>query len=161
MSGLPALPGLTPDRRLAAREWMTAAPTRRVVAALTARGATVRFVGGCVRDSLAGRTVKDVDIATPDTPEQVSELLALAGVKVVPTGFAHGTVTAVADGRPYEITTLRRDVETDGRRAKVAFTDDWEADAARRDFTMNAISAEPDGTIHDPFGGLTDLVAGR
>ena len=161
MSAHPPLSSLAHNGKLAPQEWMGAAATRRVLAALTAQGSHVRFVGGCVRDSLAGRPVKDVDIATPDTPEQVAALLEAAAIKVVPTGIAHGTVTAVADGRPFEITTLRRDVETDGRRAKVAFTDDWVADAARRDFTMNALSVEPDGTVHDPFGGIADLAAGR
>jgi len=159
-----ALPGLVQDargQRIAPQPWMTMAETRRVVAALQARGTSVRYVGGCVRDALAGRPVKDVDLATPDPPDQVVLLLNAAGIKVVPTGLAHGTVTAVANGRPFEITTLRRDVETDGRRAKVAFTDDWVADAARRDFTMNALSASPDGALHDPFGGVADLAAGR
>jgi poly(A) polymerase len=140
---------------------MAAAETRAVVAALTAGGHPVRFVGGCVRDALAERPVMDVDIATPEPPERVVELLTAAGLKAVPTGIEHGTVTAVARGRPFEITTLRCDITTDGRRAVVAFTDDWVEDAARRDFTMNALSADPDGTIHDPFGGVADLRAGR
>jgi len=147
--------------RLEPQPWMTAPETRAVVAALTAGGREVRFVGGCVRDALAGRPVKDVDIATPDLPETVMELLRAAGLKAVPTGLDHGTVTAVAGHRPFEITTLRRDVETDGRRAKVAFTDDWEADAARRDLTFNALSCRPDGQLFDPFGGRADLAAGR
>ena len=141
--------------------WMREAPTRAVVAAITAGGRPVRFVGGCVRDALAGRSVSDVDIATPEPPSRVLELLAAAKIKAVPTGLEHGTVTAIVDGRPFEITTLRRDVETDGRRAIVAFTDSWAEDAARRDFTINALSADPDGTVHDPFGGLADLAAGR
>jgi poly(A) polymerase len=154
------LPGLR-DGKLAPQPWMAAAETQKVIAALQARGTAVRYVGGCVRDALAGRPVKDIDLATPDPPDQVVLLLTAAAIKVVPTGLAHGTVTAVAGGRPYEITTLRHDVETDGRRAKVAFTDDWVADAARRDFTMNALSAAPDGTLFDPFGGIADLAAGR
>jgi poly(A) polymerase len=143
--------------------WMREAATRTVVAALTATGRPVRFVGGCVRDALAGREreVSDVDIATPEPPARVLELLAAAKIKAVPTGLEHGTVTAIADGRPFEITTLRRDVETDGRHAVVAFTDSWSEDAARRDFTINALSADPDGTVHDPFGGIADLAAGR
>lgn len=141
--------------------WMTASSTRRVVAALTAEGAEVRFVGGCVRDAIAGRPVKDVDLATPLAPEVVMRLLRKAGLRAIPTGIAHGTVTAVADKVPFEITTLRVDVETDGRHAKVAFTDDWEADAARRDFTFNALSCAPDGAVYDPFGGVEDLRAGR
>jgi len=144
-----------------AAPWMGAADTRAVVAALTAGGRAVRFVGGCVRDSLAARSVIDIDIATPEPPTRVLELLAAARIKAVPTGLDHGTVTAIVDGRPFEITTLRRDVETDGRRAVVAFTDSWAEDAARRDFTINALSADPDGTLHDPFGGFADLAAGR
>jgi poly(A) polymerase len=136
---------------------MTAVPVRATLAALTADGAPARFVGGCVRDAVLGRPVKDVDIATPEPPERVVALLRAAGIKVVPTGIDHGTVTAVSGGAPYEITTLRRDVETYGRRAKVAFTDDWAADAARRDFTINALFADPDGTLYDPTGGLADL----
>jgi poly(A) polymerase len=145
--------------RLPPQPWMTASATRAVVNALTAGGGEVRFVGGCVRDALAGRPVIDIDIATPDRPERVIELLKAAGLKAVPTGIEHGTVTAVAEHRAFEITTLRRDVETYGRRAKVAFTDDWAADAARRDFTFNALSCTPDGRIYDPFGGIADLNA--
>ncbi|GAB4223929.1 MAG: CCA tRNA nucleotidyltransferase [Kiloniellaceae bacterium] len=147
--------------RLAPQPWMTAPETQAVIAALSAEGAEVRFVGGCVRDALAGRPVKDVDLATPDRPEKVLELLQSAGIKAVPTGLDHGTVTAVAGHHPFEITTLRHDVETDGRRAKVAFTDDWEADAARRDLTFNAMSCSPEGRLFDPFGGRADLAAGR
>ena len=116
----------------------------------------MRFVGGCVRDSILGRAVTDIDIATPDAPTRVIELLEAAGLKAVPTGIEHGTVTAVAFHRPFEITTLRRDVESYGRRAKVSFTDDWTADAARRDFTFNALSCTPEGRLHDPFGGVVD-----
>jgi poly(A) polymerase len=140
---------------------MCAPATRAVVAALTADGAELRFVGGCVRDTLAERAVRDIDIATQLAPEEVMCRIEAAGLKAIPTGIAHGTVTAVADGKPFEITTLRVDVETDGRRAKVAFTDDWIADAARRDFTFNALSCTPDGTFYDPFGGAADLAAGR
>ncbi|WP_242480521.1 CCA tRNA nucleotidyltransferase [Rhodovibrio sodomensis] len=140
---------------------MTAPATRAVLDALTADGQTVMFVGGCVRDALIGRPVGDIDIATPDPPETVTALLQRAGLKAVPTGIEHGTVTAVSGHRPFEITTLREDVETYGRHARVAFTDDWTADAARRDFTMNAMFCAPDGTVYDPFGGWDDLVAGR
>lgn len=147
--------------RLVDLPWMTSPETRAVVAALAADAAEVRFVGGCVRDAIAGRPVKDIDLATPLEPEEVVRRIEAAGLKAVPTGIAHGTVTAVSGGRPYEITTLRHDVETYGRRARVAFTDDWVADAARRDFTMNALSCEPDGLVHDPFGGIDDLRAGR
>jgi poly(A) polymerase len=140
---------------------MTAPATRSVVAALTAAGAEIRFVGGCVRDAVLGRPVKDIDIATPDPPDQVMALLARGGVRAIPTGIAHGTVTALADGTAFEVTTLRHDVETFGRHARVAFTDDWAADAARRDLTVNALSCAPDGSLYDPFGGLADLKAGR
>ncbi len=121
-----------------------------------------RFVGGAVRDTLLGLAVKDVDIATPLSPAVVGERLRGGGIKVVPTGLAHGTVTAVLPQGPVEITTLRHDLSTDGRHATVEFTDDWQADAARRDFTINALYAEPDtGRIHDWFGGLADLAARR
>jgi len=147
--------------RLPMQPWMTATETAAVVAALSAEGTEIRFVGGCVRDAVLGRQVRDIDIATHDRPEQVIKLLRAAGLKAVPTGIKHGTVTAVADGAHFEITTLRLDVETYGRHAKVSFTDDWAADAARRDFTMNALFLAPDGTLYDPFGGLGDLRAGR
>lgn len=140
---------------------MTAPATRAVLAALRAEGREVRFVGGCVRDAILGRKVKDVDIATPDPPETIIALLEAAGLKAVPTGVAHGTVTAVSDHQPFEITTLREDVETYGRHARVAFTDNWAADAARRDFTMNAMFCAPDGTVYDVFGGWDDLLNGR
>ncbi len=121
-----------------------------------------RFVGGAVRDTLLGVSVADVDIATRHVPDTVIARLKAAGIRVVPTGIDHGTVTAVLDGRPIEVTTLRRDVSTDGRRATVAFTDDWREDAARRDFTMNALYADPlTGAIQDYFGGLADLAARR
>jgi len=143
------------------QDWMTAPETQAVLEALQADGTEVRFVGGCVRDALLRRPVSDVDIATPDAPETVIELLARAGLRAVPTGLKHGTVTAVAGGRGFEVTTLRVDVETYGRHAKVAFTDDWTADAARRDFTLNALYLAPDGTLYDAFGGLEDLKARR
>lgn len=152
---------MEPSERLSPPDWMNEPATRAVTAALTAEGAEVRFVGGCVRDSLAGRAIKDIDLATPAAPDRVIRLLEKAGLKAVPTGLDHGTVTAVSSGVPYEITTLRLDLETDGRWAKVAFTDDWEADAARRDFTFNALSWAPDGRLFDPFGGRADLAAGR
>jgi poly(A) polymerase len=120
-----------------------------------------RVVGGAVRDALAGREVADVDLATPRRPEEVMAALRAAGLKAAPTGLDHGTVTAIADHRGFEVTTLRRDVATDGRRATVAFTDDWRADAARRDFTINALSMAPDGAVFDYFGGIEDLCARR
>ena len=120
-----------------------------------------RVVGGAVRDALSGRPVADLDLAVPHRPEAVMQALRQAGVKVVPTGLAHGTVTAVVDGRGFEVTTLRHDVETDGRHAVVAFTADWKEDAARRDFTINAMSMARDGTVFDYFDGRADLTAGR
>ena len=120
-----------------------------------------RVVGGAVRDWLAGRDVADVDFAAPLAPDVVMARAAAAGLKAVPTGIAHGTVTLVAEGHGFEVTSLRCDVETDGRHAVVAFTDDWEEDAARRDFTINAMSAARDGSVYDYFGGREDLAAGR
>jgi poly(A) polymerase len=141
--------------------WMTQGPARLVYDALTARGDEARFVGGCVRDALLGRPINDVDIATPVLPDRVIALLEAAGLKAIPTGIEHGTVTAVAEHEAVEVTTLRRDVETFGRQAKVAFTDDWRADAGRRDLTINALSCGLDGVVHDYFAGLEDLAAGR
>jgi poly(A) polymerase/tRNA nucleotidyltransferase (CCA-adding enzyme) len=119
-----------------------------------------RIVGGAVRDSLVGCPISDVDFASPLRPDEVMARLRAARIKTVPTGLAHGTVTAVVGGQGIEITTLRRDVATDGRHATVAFTDDWREDASRRDFTINAMSAGPDGTVFDYFGGRADLAAG-
>jgi poly(A) polymerase len=149
--------------------WMVDPATLAVIEALAAGGAEARFVGGSVRDALLSQLTPesspraDIDIATPAPPERVIELLEKRGIKVVPTGLAHGTVTAIAGTPPrhFEITTLRRDVETYGRRARVAFDADWAADAARRDFTINAIYLDPDGAVHDPVGGLADLRARR
>ena len=152
---------LEKERRIAPQPWMVEPATRAVLAALSAGGVEARFVGGSVRDALLGRQIGDIDVATPAAPERVIELLEKAGIKVVPTGLAHGTVTAVVPPRHFEITTLRRDVETYGRRARVAFDADWAADAARRDFTINAFFLTPDGTLHDPVGGLPDLRARR
>ncbi len=151
-------------KRIAPQSWMSAPETAAVVAALTAGGATVRFVGGCVRDSLLGRQIGEggeLDLATPDPPEVVMALLEAGGLRAIPTGLDHGTVTALVAKRRFEITTLRRDVETFGRRARVAFSADWEGDAARRDFTMNALYLSPEGELFDPVGGLADLKAGR
>ncbi|MGH7155366.1 MAG: CCA tRNA nucleotidyltransferase, partial [Acetobacteraceae bacterium] len=145
---------------------LTVAPLPRflseppLVAVLTALP-EARVVGGAVRDVLAGLPVSDIDLATPRQPEAVMRALQDAGLRTVPTGLEHGTVTAVIAGRPVEITTLRRDVETDGRHAVVAFTDDWRADAARRDFTINALSMTRDGFVFDYFGGIEDLRCGR
>lgn len=136
---------------------------RAILAALLAEGGAVRFVGGCVRDTLRGAPVGDIDMATPLAPKAVIARAKTAGLKpkTTPAGLAHGAVTVIAAQRSFEITTLRRDVETDGRRARVALTDDWTADAARRDFTINAMSMDPDGALYDPFGGRADLAAGR
>lgn len=143
-------------------EWRHGEGLRRIVTALVARGGAVKLVGGAVRDTLLGLPVADIDLATPLMPDQVMHRLEKAGIKVVPTGIAHGTVTAIASHERHEITTLRRDVATDGRRATVAFADDWRDDAARRDFTINALYADPlTGAVDDYFGGLADLDAGR
>jgi len=149
--------------RIAVQPWMVEPATLAVLGALSVGGVEARFVGGSVRDALLGRPIGDIDIAAEAPPERVTELLEKRGIKVVPTGIAHGTVTAVIGTPPrhFEITTLRRDVETFGRRARVAFDADWAADAARRDFTINAIFLDPDGTIHDPVGGLADLQTRR
>jgi len=146
---------------LADRAWLDAKTTRTLIAALDAARLDFRFVGGVVRDGLLGRPVSDIDIATAALPDAVIRAVEAAGLKAIPTGIAHGTVTAMVGRRPFEITTLRRDVETDGRHAVVAFTDDWQADAARRDFTMNALYADRDGAITDFFGGAADAQAGR
>lgn len=142
--------------------WIAAPATRRVFVALeAAKPGGVRFVGGCVRNSVMGRPVDDVDLATQLSPDAVMRALETAGVKVAPTGLAHGTVTAVAEGQAFEITSLRADIDTDGRRAVVAFTEDWDLDWRRRDFTMNALYAASDGTVFDPSGcGLDDARAG-
>ena len=121
---------------------------------------TARLVGGVVRDTLLGRAVADIDLASPLPPDSVIAALRGAGIRVVPTGMDHGTVTAVVDGHGFEITTLRRDVETDGRHAVVAFTTDWRTDASRRDFTINAMSMTRDGAVYDYFGGVDDLNTG-
>jgi poly(A) polymerase len=137
--------------------WMISPETRAVMDAL----GEARFVGGVVRNSLMGREVSDIDIATPLTPDEVTKRLEAVKLKAVPTGVEHGTVTAISNGRPYEVTTLRRDVSTDGRRAVVAFTTDWAEDAQRRDFTMNALYADATGEVFDTVGGVADLKAGR
>lgn len=149
-----------PSDRIVPADWMTAPPTLAVLEALAAGGATVRFVGGCVRDAILGLVPADIDIATPELPEMVSRRLQKAGLKAVPTGVEHGTVTAVAAPATFQITTLRRDVETDGRHAQVEFGTDWVEDALRRDFTINALYADPDGKLHDFTQGRADLAAG-
>ena len=152
---------MKPAGRIDPPAWMSDAPSLRLFSALGAAGIAARFVGGCVRNAVLGRTIDDLDLAVDQPPPAVMRALEAARIKVVPTGLRHGTVTAIADSRVFELTTLRRDVETDGRRAIVAFTDDWLEDAGRRDFTFNALYADPDGTLYDPFDGRADLAAGR
>jgi len=142
-------------------QWLERAATQAVCRALTGAGHQALFVGGCVRNALLGAAVADIDIATDALPQTVVELAEKAGLKPVPTGMEHGTVTVVSGGLPHEVTTFRKDVETFGRHATVAFSDDVAEDARRRDFTMNALYARPDGTVIDPLGGLSDLHARR
>lgn len=155
---------MTPTTTIPVQSWMTDPATRAVMAPLKVPGAAVPaalFVGGCVRDALLGRGVVDVDIATSHPPDEVMRRLDAAGIGYHTIGVDHGTVGAHADGRTFEITTLRVDVETDGRHARVTYTDDWVQDASRRDFTMNALYADLDGNVFDPLGGLDDLKAKR
>lgn len=152
---------IEPASRISSPDWMLDPATGAVLKALGAGGAIVRFVGGCVRDAVLGVPTSDIDLATPEAPETVLARLGEAGIRAIPTGLSHGTVTAVIGHRKFEITTLRRDMETDGRRAKVEFTDDWLEDAKRRDFTFNALYADANGTIYDPAGGLRDLADGQ
>ena len=152
------------SHRLQGQDWLTAPATRAVMAALAAAGGPdcARFVGGCVRNALIGAPIDDIDIATTLTPDAVVAALKAAGLRSVPTGIEHGTVTAISEHQPFEITSLRRDVSTDGRRAMVAFTTDWSEDAGRRDFRLNALYADADGVILDPTGqGHDDALAGR
>ena len=148
---------------IAFADWFKAKETQALLAALeAARPGGSRFVGGCVRNTLMGREVDDIDIATQLTPDRVTEIAQASGFAAHPTGIEHGTVTVVINHKPFEVTTLRRDVSTDGRRATVAFTEAWEEDAQRRDFRMNALYADAQGAIHDPTGGgLDDARAGR
>lgn len=152
---------MKPALRIDPTEWMLADDTAALFDALAACGGTVRFVGGCVRDAVLERTVSDLDVATDVEPPRVLEVLEAAGIRAVPTGIEHGTVTALPGERPFQVTTLRRDVKTDGRRAVVGYTRDWAEDAKRRDFTMNALSADRDGNIFDYVGGLDDLATGH
>lgn len=153
---------VTQPLNLGPRTWLVDPKTQTLVAALQAhKPGCLKFVGGCVRNSLLQQPVDDIDIATSLPPFEVVRILEAAGIKVVPTGIDHGTVTAIVSGKPFEITTLRRDVETDGRHAVVEYTDDWAVDASRRDFRLNAIYAAPDGTLLDPCGGIADARAGR
>jgi poly(A) polymerase len=140
-------------------DWLTHPGTQALCAALTGAGHRALVVGGAVRNALLGLAVGDIDLSTDALPLVVRDLAEGAGFKVVPTGIEHGTVTVIAHGRPHEVTTFRRDVETDGRRAVVAFSTRIEEDAGRRDFTMNALYADPSGFVLDPLGGLPDLLA--
>jgi poly(A) polymerase len=149
------------EARIANVAWLREPPLSTLLAALDRDGEEARVVGGAVRNALIGEAVGEVDVATTAPPEEAGRRLAAAGFRVVPTGIEHGTVTAVADGRSFEVTTLRKDVETFGRHAKVAFGRDWKADAERRDFTMNALSATADGAVHDYVGGWRDLLDRR
>jgi poly(A) polymerase len=148
---------------IAHASWLADEGARSLVAALETGAHTpeLRFVGGCVRNTLLGLPAGDIDIATVHPPQRVMALAEKAGLKAVPTGVEHGTVTVIALGKPFEVTTLRRDVVTHGRHADVQFTDDWEGDARRRDFTMNAIYADASGALYDPVGGGADLEARR
>jgi poly(A) polymerase len=146
-----------PARRIAVPDWLSRPEIRHLTDLL----GEARFVGGAVRDTLLGRPIGDLDLATPLPPEEVLRRLGKAHIRAIPTGIDHGTVTAVLESGPVEITTLRRDVETDGRHAVVAFTADWAADAARRDFTMNALYLDAEGFVFDPVGGLSDCLSGR
>ena len=156
--------------KLVPQPWMESGPTQRILRALGSPQVDVRFVGGCVRDAIVRPEAAsadyidmgvDIDIGTPDVPTRVVERLEAAGIKAIPTGIDHGTITAVVDGMLFEITTLRRDTACDGRHAVVEFSTDWHEDARRRDFTMNAISMRPDGMLFDDHGGVEDAKAGR
>jgi poly(A) polymerase len=142
---------------LATASWLHAGALPRLLDVLDRNGEEARVVGGAVRNALLGEPIGDIDVATTALPDEVIRRVRGAGFKAVPTGIDHGTVTVVVDGRPFEVTTLRQDVETFGRHATVAFGRDWAADAARRDFTVNALSMSRDGTVHDPVGGLADI----
>ncbi|MFL5038901.1 MAG: CCA tRNA nucleotidyltransferase, partial [Xanthobacteraceae bacterium] len=146
---------------LARAEWLKHGSLAELLSVLNRHGEEARAIGGAVRDSLLGKDPVEIDVATTALPPEVIRRVAAAGFKAVPTGIDHGTVTVVIEGHPFEVTTLREDVETYGRKAKVRFGRDWKADAERRDFTINALSVSPDGTVHDYVGGLADLAARR
>lgn len=148
---------MTPAIIDAHAEWLHRPGLQALLSVLNDGGEEARIAGGAVRNALIGEPVGDIDIATTTTPDETTRRAEAAGFKAVPTGFEHGTVTVVAKGQPYEVTTLRADVETDGRRARVVFGRDWQRDAERRDFTINALYAEADGQVVDLVGGLADL----
>jgi tRNA nucleotidyltransferase/poly(A) polymerase len=149
------------ERRLAGAAWLVSGPLSQLLGVLDCDGEEARVVGGAVRNALLGLPAGEIDVATSAIPEEVIRRVKKAGFKSVPTGIEHGTVTVVVDTIPFEVTTLRKDVETYGRHAKVVFGRDWTADAQRRDFTINALSVSRDGTVHDYTGGLDDLAAKR
>lgn len=161
MSGAKSRASQAPVVKLEDCDWLRRATTQQVFACLQEAGFEARAVGGCVRNALLGRPVKDIDFATTAKPDQTMEAAQAAGLKALPTGIDHGTITILVDHVPHEVTTLRRDVATDGRRAEVAFTDDWALDAQRRDFTVNAFYADAGGNVFDPVDGYPDLRAGR
>jgi poly(A) polymerase len=152
---------MTDARVLDDAPWLRSGPAARVLALLNGDGEEARVVGGAVRNALLGVAIGDVDIATTALPTEVIRRAKVSGIKSVPTGIEHGTVTLVVEARPYEVTTLREDIETFGRKAKVAFGRDWARDAARRDFTINGLSVDADGVVHDHVGGLADIAARR
>ncbi|MBM09745.1 MAG: tRNA nucleotidyltransferase [Magnetovibrio sp.] len=141
--------------------WFHSTQTRKVIKALRSEGAEVRFVGGCIRDTLANRPVKDIDLATPTIPDDIIKLLEKYNIRALPTGIQHGTITAVCEQKAFQITTLRKDKKTDGRHAEVVFTDDWASDSRRRDFTINSLSADLRGIVYDYNDGIVDLKHGR
>src|ERR1700733_3324984 len=148
-------------RMLRDAPWLSSGPAARVLELLGGQAEEARVVGGAVRNALLNIPIGDIDVATTAVPDEVVRRARAAGIKSVPTGIAHGTVTLVVDSQPFEVTTLREDVETFGRKAKVAFGRDWTRDAQRRDFTINALSAGADGVVHDYVGGLDDIAARR
>ena len=150
---------MTQTTDLGAAAWLKSGAVARLLAALGRDGEEARVVGGALRNALMSLPVREIDVATTALPQEVVRRVTEAGWKAVPTGIEHGTVTAVVDGRPFEVTTLRQDVETYGRRAKVAFGRDWRIDAERRDFTINALSAATDGKVYDYVGGIADIAA--
>src|SRR6266478_5884434 len=152
---------MTDARVLDDAPWLTSGPTARVLELLDGNGEEARVVGGAVRNALLKIPTGDIDIATTALPDEVVRRARAAGIKSVPTGIAHGTVTLVVESQPFEVTTLREDIETFGRKAKVAFGRDWVRDAQRRDFTINGLSVGADCTVHDHVGGLEDIETKR
>mgnify|MGYP001796303943 CR=1 FL=1 len=138
-------------------EWLISKPSQHLLSTLRSAGFAAFFVGGCVRNTLLGEAVSDLDVATDALPEDVTDLAQEAGVRVVPTGLAHGTVTVLVEAQRFEVTTFRKDVSTDGRHAEVQFSKSLEADARRRDFTMNALYVDREGQVIAPVGGIQDL----